>query len=481
MKGKKIIVGTLLIAVLGGSLFFTTAFMRKAVGYSTGTVSYKNIAQNVEATGDVHGEETMTYYSNITAPVNYYELSVGDEVKKGQRVVGYDLEDLITLRDQAELTAKSAENTMYGQVKKSESNQAKYNKAESDIEVYKNTYALFRLASDYVNQDQYQENWDINCIAASLNKDIADKTGAINSLTLELEKAQMYQDVNEVNRLVSEIETLNEDVADLQADLAGLPPATLSPEEYATTVINGNWMSDILRNWTETSTLKNTYENQILNSYQKEQLQNSYELSALNVDTAEENLTKATEGVVVEYDGIVTESYIKNGSVVTKGTPLFTLESSKDMKVDVGISKFDIGKIAVGQRADIDIAGNGYTGSVTGIKRIAESDNSDKAKVSVSVKFDAPDEKVYIGLEADVKIYTEEKEGVLVIPLEAYYADDEGDYCYIIKDGTVQKQYITTGIETDEYIEITLGLKEGDIVITDAVTDEQVGTKAESK
>ena len=130
---------------------------------------------------------------------------------------------------------------------------------------------------------------------------------------------------------------------------------------------------------------------------------------------------------------------------------------------------------------DISIAGNTYTGTVHEIKRFAQANKSDKAKVTVCIRFDQPDDKVYIGLEADVTIYTNEKQGALTIPAEAYYADDDGDYCYIIKDGAVAKQYITTGVGSDDFIEIVMGLKEGDVVITDAVTDDQIGKKAESK
>lgn len=495
MKSARILIGTASVAVLGGAGLMLTAFMGKAASYMTETAGYRSISERVEATGDVHGENSKTYYSTVTAPVAYYDLSAGDEVKSGDKAVGYELDDLITAREQAELNAKSAENTMNGQVKRSDSNQAKFNKAASDIEVYRNTYALFRMANDYLNQGQYQENWDVNCIAQGLNKDIAEKSGKVNALQAELSKQQIRlsePDViadpkefkhteEEINRIADEMSALSRDIGNLQSDLAGLPPANLSPEEYAATVINGNWMSDIMRNWTEASTLKNTYEGQILNSYQKEQLRNSYDLSELSVETADENLTKATEGVTIEYDGVVTESFIKSGTVVTKGTPLFSVESSRDMKVDVGISKYDIGKVMTGQKADISIAGNTYSGTVSQIKRLAEKGSSDKAKVTVSVRFDEPDERVYIGLEADVIIYTNEKSKALTIPTEAYYADDDGDYCYIIKDGVVAKQYITTGVEADDLIEITMGLKEGDTVITDAVTDEQVGKKAQSK
>ena len=482
MRTRRIALITGIVSLVPACMMLSGC-MGKGTAYSTDTAGYRSVSENVTATGDIHGMESETYYATVNAPVNFYDLSVGDEVKQGDRVVGYDLEDLVNLRDQAVLASKSAENTMNGQVTASNDKQAKYNKTQSDIDIYRNTYALFRQANDYINQGQYQENWDVNCIADGINKNIAQKTADLNSKTIELQNAYYKQplpDEDKIKSLTSDIEKLNQQIADLNQDLAGLPPTTLSPEEYAKTVLNGNWMSDIMRNWTEASTLRNTYETQILNKYQKEQLRNSYDLSTLSVDTAEENLAKASGGVTIDYDGIITESFIKNGSVVTKGTPLFTVESTKDIKVDVGISKYDIGKIGVGQKADIKIAGNTYTGSVCEIKRLAQAHDSDKAKVTVCVKLDNPDDKVYIGLEADVTIHTSEKDGVLTISSEACYADDNGDYCYVIRDGKVEKVYITIGASSDDLTEVVSGLSNGDTIITDAITDDQIGKSATS-
>lgn len=479
MSWKKILAGIVMVAAGGGVFFLISAFSGKARSFSTQIAGHRNISESVEATGDVHGERSMTYYSDVTAPVSFYDLEIGDKVAKGQKIVEYDPSDLIKALDQAQLSSESAMNTMKGQVKASDSNQAKYNKALSDIEIYRNTYALFRMAGDYIDQDQYQENWDINCIAAGINKNIADKTGQLNSLKLELEKAELEGDQDEADHLIDKIKGLNKDIADLNSDLAGLPPTNLSPQEYAQKVLDGNWMSDIMRNWTESSTLRNTYENQILNSYQKEQLRNSYDLSTISVDMAQENVLKASEGITAEYDGIVTESFVNKGSVVSKGSPLCSVESSDVMKVDVGISKYDIGKVRTGQRASIDIAGKLYPGTVSEIKRLAVAKDTDKAKVTVSVRINEPDDNVFIGLEADVTIFTDEKSDALAMPLEAYYADDKGDYCYVIRNGVVDKQYITTGIKTDDQIEVITGLADGDEVITDAITDDLVGSRAE--
>ncbi len=150
------------------------------------------------------------------------------------------------------------------------------------------------------------------------------------------------------------------------------------------------------------------------------------------------------------------------------------------MRVDVELSKYDIRKVAVGQPAKIEIAGRSYTGSVTKLKRLARTDASDKAKVTVEVTIDAPDDSILLGIEADVDLYTQEKENVLLIPTEAYYSDDDGEYCYVITDGCIAKKYFTIGVEAEDAVEVLDGIAEGDAVITDAVTDDQVGKKAVS-
>ena len=70
---------------------------------------------------------------------------------------------------------------------------------------------------------------------------------------------------------------------------------------------------------------------------------------------------------------------------------------------------------------------------------------------------------------------------MLTIPREAYYSDDTGEYVYVIENDVVEKKYVKTGIVNDEKVEITNGISAGQVVIVDAITDEEVGSKAVSK
>jgi len=145
-------------------------------------------------------------------------------------------------------------------------------------------------------------------------------------------------------------------------------------------------------------------------------------------------------------------------------------------KVDVII---DGGPCDVGLESTvIDLSGTEYKGYVSHIQRLATTDSEDKSRIEVWVHMDGADENVILGVEGDVTIYTDGNDHTLNIPYSAYYSDSDGDYCYVIEKGRIEKKYFECGIVGRDNVEVLSGLSEGDVVITDSVTDEKIGTKA---
>jgi len=70
-----------------------------------------------------------------------------------------------------------------------------------------------------------------------------------------------------------------------------------------------------------------------------------------------------------------------------------------------------------------------------------------------------------IGTTVDVSLVTQEKQSVIVIPLEAIFVRDGKPSVYIVKENKAIITPISYGIKDKKRIEITSGLKEGDQVI----------------
>jgi len=481
---KKILNGNKNLVRIGGVLVLVAlvvlvyaGFINKPQAFMTETVTVGSIAEIVDVTGKVRGETEKVYYAEVSAPIAKMELEVGDEIEQSEQIVIYETTDLEHMKEEAELRAAASESGVKAKVAQSNQNASRYAQAAADEQTYQYLYALSRMDADTLAQGQYQEACDIKCEADSINKRIADKNKSIAEKTSRLNSLP-DKTTEEAKNLIGDIASLNGEVAGMQGSLTALPSEEMTPSENAHATYDGNLMEDITHNWTQATTEANTYESQIMNQYAKEELESSHQLNELSLQTTQENLEKAYRGVAAEFSGVVKEVSAKAGAVVAKGTPLFTVESTDALRVDVEISKYDIGKISIGQKSQISFAGRTYAGTVSEIKRLAIEDSSDKAKITVGVHIDDPDQAIILGIEADVDIYTDEKKGTLLIPASALYADEAGDYCYSIEDGKVVRKDIVTGLSSESSVEVLEGLANGEHVITDAVTDEQIGQKA---
>ncbi|MCR5746893.1 MAG: efflux RND transporter periplasmic adaptor subunit [Lachnospiraceae bacterium] len=480
MQKGRIVITVIAAAVLIGGAGFLTAFgMGSGKQHEVAFVSTGSIAGSVKESGNIDGNEEYEYFARVSAPVKTLKIKVGDIVKAGQIILTYDTSDYERSVSEAAISREQSEEDVKGKISKSNEYSAKYNKAVSDDDAYAVLYAWQRESSDGQDESQYSESWNIQCQKDSIQKDIAAKKEKIAEKEAEYEKLSSSDQAGDKGKKLAEkIADLNEDIAGLNKSLAGLPPSEMSPEEYAKYNDTSNVLEDINRNWTQAKTEKRAYEEGILNSDQKAALKKQTELAKSKEEAAKVELDKASAGVKTDVSGVVTECNIKEGSLAAEGESLFKIVNSEDLKVTVMISKYDIGDIKPGQRAEIDVSGKTYQGSVTRINHVATSDDSDKNKVAVDVSIEAPDEDLILGIEADVTIFTDEHIGAVLIPYSAFYSDDDGDYCYVIEEGVITKKYFTAGIENGESVEVKEGLKEGEAVITDAVTDEQIGDKA---
>ena len=87
--------------------------------------------------------------------------------------------------------------------------------------------------------------------------------------------------------------------------------------------------------------------------------------------------------------------------------------------MEMSITKYDLEKLQEGQTAAITLAGHEYTGTVTSLSRIAQTNAKGTPVITAEIKIDNPDENIYLGLEATVTVNGQEAKDVLVVPQNA--------------------------------------------------------------
>ena len=195
-------------------------------------------------------------------------------------------------------------------------------------------------------------------------------------------------------------------------------------------------------------------------------------LAELRLDRARRALSDTI--IRAPYDGVIGEVYVSPGSHVRPRDLAFVIVDDSAVFLDVTIDEIDIGRISVGQQAQVTLDAYPQAPFTATVASVAPamadvSGVSGLAAYQVRLQLE-PHETLRIldGMTASVVIQTETLHDVLLCPLWAIRTDQTtGEiYTYRYEGQQVQRTPIVVGERDDTYAQILDGLKEGDLVVS---------------
>ena len=246
--------------------------------------------------------------------------------------------------------------------------------------------------------------------------------------------------------------------------------------------------------------------------------------AAATVNEARDNLGRTN--IYSPADGTISVLGVELGERVLgtqqmTGTEILRVANLNNMEVEVDVNENDIVKISVGDSANVEVDAylkKQFKGMVTSISNSASAtttaDQVTNFKVKVRILKESYEDLTQgkpanyspfrPGMTATVDIITKKRVGVVAVPISAvvvktdttakksFKVEDKNSdealkkaktekkfECVFVKDGDKAKiRVIKTGIQDDTNIEVTSGLKKGDIVITGPynVVTKELGT-----
>lgn len=529
-KVLKIVIPILLVIVVVGVILANSAAnageaMAQAMKVEAAKVEKGDVTETVETSGTVVSGQQKTFFSPVNATVKTASFQVGDMVNAGDKLVEFNLDDLEEQNQKAELTVKA--NSLGYQDSVNKSAQAAQTQADAKSkaatlqqqvdakkqEVANLTSAIagdaqaqaaaLQQASDsitsqiatlqqqqsdmavvveqnrtaYSNAQVAQQNAQVNFDAATASGNAADIAAA--SETLKAANTALSSAKNDYDTNKAQLDSITAQITALQAD------TSVGTSENGNTQLQ----QKLSAAQSELAELQAQLESQkaiaeadsaTLSKEAKAQMQTNNNLAELEQKSLAELIEAGKNGISAEFNGVISDNQILEGATVSQGMQLLTVQSIDDVNVSVSLSKNVYEKVKEGQKATITFAGQTYEGTVTKISRIASSGGaggSNQAATSTSitatVHIDNPDSNIFLGVEAKVSIHAAEAKNVVILPTEAVNIGKDGSFCWVCEDGVLKKRSIETGVTSDDCIEITKGLKEGEEVIADPGENEE--------
>lgn len=481
------------LAALIAAFFVRNSLMAKNTAPMVSAVAAEqgDVEQILSTGGTVKSDETRTYFAPISVEVGEVNVSTGDTVKKGDVILTFNEKELAEKRLEAEYKLASNEGGYESSLHKDNQYIADLSEATTNLEVLDQQIADNENLLKEINKkiEDKKAGWSYNGAALQATileqeKKIADEKQkmeerheweaqqglpsddkALRKQQREKEekdeaaKAQIAYDeevllnLQEQAQYNSYEEQNNKEVRELQRQAKEVEDLIASYKEYKS----------------EMKSQKETSENNVLDQGSREKLEADTALEKLTNQETLDAIAKVENGLKADFGGVITELEAVSGQPPTESGKLVTIESVEKVSVRLNVSKYDLESLAVGQSADVEIAGTTYEGTVAKIDGMATKNDSGAMVVGVDVTVNNPDENIFLGVEARVYIHTAKAENTVNVPIETVCSDVDGDFVFVEKDGLVAKQRVTVGISTDSVCEITEGLTAGENVLYPSV------------
>lgn len=461
-KAKRNII---VLSVIGAVViyFVVSSQVKAAQPMTVMTVSAEigDIEQTLSTSGTVESELVKTYYSPVGATIASVDAKLGENVSAGQLLVGYDVTDLETAKQQAELRTEVAVNNYLGTAAQSTQSGGKYAEASTSLEILEEQIEDQKaVVKELKDRLEARENELQNKYAKrdlELQKKLQTEEANAYSATGTDAKEQIQWRIRGINNEISqnnyEKSMISQDL-EMKAIQNGIDEAEKVLAKYEETR-------------TEMKTQKSGNESKVSDTYSAKGLNASANETKISEQVAVNNLEKAQSGIVADFDGIVTDLSVKEGALATQGMQLLEIQSNKKVCVEFDITRYDLEKVAIGQKADVTIAGKKYEGEVSKINHMATKNEAGSSVVQAQIHINNPDENIYLGIEAKIILYTKSNSQTLVVPNEVINADMNGDFVFVVENGCIVKRPVVVGISAAMNSEILEGLSTEDRIVLD--------------
>lgn len=517
----KWLIPVLIVLAVLAFFYFRKRSSVQAVEYREDTAARRDITTSDSYTGTVEAKDSQSVMSAVTgAKVSEVLVEEGDSVRKGDPIVKLDTEDVEKQIEekQASLSAQQKQSSLSIQSAQKSYSDLSSNIAEGlDSTTQQALSGIDQAMSALVSaQDAYNNEVTLNNdqLSATILQAIQQVENAYNSVqTAALSTQQAIdsknateEDASDSGRELSDSETTqlqaSIDSAQLREDQAWDSYEQAQTDYRAATM---NEENNLTKLYDALIQAENSYLTAI-DSYNAAVRSNEQRLQdyALQIQQAQANadttvselqiqdLQDSLEDYVITapISGRVTQLNVSEGDItaVSATTSLATITNYDTMKVTISVSEYDIAALNKGDHVTVtvDALDRDYDGVVTSIDAEGTASNG-ITYFDTEVEF-TPDDKVMIGMTAEITITVTEAEDAVTLTNDAVMTDTDGSsYVYKKEDSAdkasggkdpavnadgYRKVKIETGSTDGTYTEITGGLSEGDTIYYTITTAE---------
>lgn len=167
------------------------------------------------------------------------------------------------------------------------------------------------------------------------------------------------------------------------------------------------------------------------------------------------------------FAGITGLRRVSPGAYLTPQTVVTTLQDLDPIKLDFSVPEAYAGALGPGDAVTFRVRGAEERTAV--VRAVEPTVDRETRSLTLRAEADNPDGRLVPGTFADVSVAIREIPDAITVPALAVVPELGGKKVYVYEDGKAVARPVTTGIRTEESVQITSGVGPGERVIVSAL------------
>jgi len=180
--------------------------------------------------------------------------------------------------------------------------------------------------------------------------------------------------------------------------------------------------------------------------------------------------TSGTLPIKSMINGVVVERNVVIGQLVDATTTAFKIINTGNVWIDGQIYEKDLGKINLNSKSVFVTASDRQTKVEGKIIYLGQTVDDKTRTILIRGEFKNPGNKLKPQMFGELQITLGSEAKAILLPEESIVREASESYLFVqTSDTTFERRDVTTGIISDNMVEIKDGIKEGEIVVTEGV------------
>ena len=515
--GKKLVALVLVCAIAGGGAWYflggdQNAAAAASTAYTTAEVTRRTITSTITGSGTLQAADSYSVTTLLEGTILTADFEEGDQVEEGTVLYTIDSSDASSSLEQSQISVNQAQRNYENALESLED-------LDITATVSGRVLSLDVEVGDEVNAGQTVatlRNSDVMELTVPFPADDAASFYVGQTATVTLDST-FETLTGTVSKIAGNTEVLTGNVIVREVTIQVSNPGGLSTTQSASAAVGGVGSSSASTfayadEATVTASVSGTVsaisfqegdwveKDQVLVSLTSDSVDDQIQSASESLRNAELSYDKQTEQlddytITAPITGTIVDKYYNAGEISESNQVLCTIYDLSYLTMTLSVDELDIADIAVGQTVSVTadaVEDQTYTGVVTKVS-VAGTSSGSATTYPVTIRIDDTD-GLLPGMSVDATIELESAQDVLAIPAAAL---NRGDTVLVTTDSPsavnavsqtsedlalpegaentempesseAQSSYVsvavTTGVSDGDYIEITSGLQEGDVV-----------------